>query len=248
VPGTEGSGGERLGRELGFPGTFYATNITPASLSQWTDGEILRAITCGVTRTGRAMFPAMPYPNYRALSEADAEAVVAYIRTLKPVASEILPSRLDFPMNLLVRTLPKPYAPQPPPDRSRPVAYGRYLTTIAGCPVCHTRSERGKPIQGMDYAGGATFDVPGAGRVQSANITPDADTGIGNWPLDFFIARFRDAASAGTRRLPPGRRINTIMPWTMYAGMTDEDLGAIYAYLRTVRPVRNLVARFSGPG
>ncbi len=248
VSGTEGAGGERFGKELGFPGTFYATNITPAGLSQWSDGEILRAITGGVTRSGRAMFPVMPYPSYRALSEADAEAIVAYIRTLTPVAREIPPSQLDFPMNLLVRTLPEPYAPQPSPDRSSPVAHGRYLTTIAGCPVCHTRSERGKPIQGMEYAGGAAFDVPLAGRVQSANITPDSDTGIGNWPRDFFIARFRDPASAGTQRLPPkDRRLNTIMPWTMFAGMTDEDLGAIYAYLRTVRPVRNQVARFTGP-
>jgi mono/diheme cytochrome c family protein len=249
VPGTEGAGGESFGKELGFPGTFYAANITPAGLSQWSDGEILRAITSGVTRKGRAMFSVMPYPSYRALSEADAEAIVAYIRTLTPVAREIPPSQLDFPMNVLVRTLPEPYAPQPSPDRSSPVVYGRYLTTIARCPVCHTRSERGTPIQGMEYAGGAAFDVPRAGRVQSANITPDSETGIGDWPRAFFIARFRDPASAGTRRLPlRDRRINTIMPWTMFAGMTDEDLGAIYAYLRTVRPVRNQVARFSGPG
>ncbi|OFW11185.1 MAG: hypothetical protein A3H96_26785 [Acidobacteria bacterium RIFCSPLOWO2_02_FULL_67_36] len=247
VPGTEGAGGQRFGKELGLPGTFYAANITPAGLSQWSDGEILRAITGGVTRRGRAMFPVMPYPRYRALSETDAEAIVAYIRTLTPVAREIRPSQLDFPMNVLVRTLPEPFVPRPPPDRSSPVAYGRYLTTIAGCSACHTRSERGKPIQGMEYAGGAAFDVPRAGRVQSANITPDSDTGIGDWPRAFFVARFRDPTSAGTRRLlPRDRRLNTIMPWTMFAGMTDEDLGAIYAYLRTVRPVRNQVARFSG--
>lgn len=248
VPGTEGAGGERFGKELGFPGTFYAANITPAGLSQWSDGEILRAITGGVTRSGRAMFPVMPYPSYHALSEADAEAIVAYIRTLTPVAREIPPSQLDFPMNWLVRMFPEPYAPQPSPDRSSPAGYGRYLTTIVGCPVCHTRSERGKAIQSMEYAGGATFDVPRAGRVESANITPDSDTGIGDWPRAFFIARFRDRASAGTPWLPPrDRRLNTIMPWTMFAGMTDEDLGAIYAYLRTVRPVRNQVARFTGP-
>ncbi len=246
VPGTEGAGGERFDKEPTFPGTLYAANITPAGLGQWSDGEILRAITSGVTRSGRAMVPVMRYPSYRALSEADAEAIVAYIRSLAPVASEIPPSQLDFPMNLLVRTLPEPYAPQPPPDRSSPVAYGRYLTTIAGCPGCHTRSERGKPIPGMEYAGGAMFDVPRAGRVQSANITPDSETGIGDWPRAFFIARFRDPASAETRRLPErGARFNTVMPWTMFAGMTDEDLGAIYAYLRTVKPVRNPVARFS---
>lgn len=248
VPGTEGAGGERFDKELGFPGTFYAANITPAGLSQWSDGEILRAITAGVTRTGRALYSVMPYPSYRALSEGDAEAIVAYIRTLTPVSREIPPSQLDFPMNVLVRTLPEPYAPKPSPDRSSPVAYGRYLTTIARCPVCHTRSERGTPIQGMEFAGGVDFDVPLAGRVQSANITPDSETGIGDWPLTFFIARFRDPTSARTQRLPlRDRRSNTVMPWTMFAGMTDEDLGAIYAYLRTVKAVRNQVARFSGP-
>ena len=246
VPGTEGAGGERFGKELGFPGTFYAANITPAGLSQWSDGEILRAITGGVTRRGRAMVPVMPYPSYRALSEADAEAIVAYMRTLAPVAHEIPPSQPDFPTNLLVRTLPEPYVPHPGPDRSSLVAYGRYLTTIARCPVCHTRSEGRRPIQGMEYAGGAAFDVPRAGRVESANITPDSDTGIGDWPRAFFIARFRNPASAGTQGLPlRDRRVNTIMPWTRFAGMTDEDLGAIYAYLRTVRPIRNHVAPYA---
>ena len=245
VPGTEGAGGERFGQELGFPGTFYAANITPAALGQWTDGEIIRAITSGVTRTGRAMFPVMPYPHYRALWEADAEAVVAYIRTLKPIASDILPSRLDFPMNLLVRTLPEPYAPQPPPNRSSPAAYGQYLITIAACTMCHTPTKRGEPIHSMEYAGGAVFTVPRAGRVRSANITPDPDTGIGNWTGEFFIARFRGFASAEYRWPPASdRRFNTIMPWTMYTGMTDGDLGAIYAYLRTLRPVKNKVTPF----
>jgi mono/diheme cytochrome c family protein len=248
VPGTEGAGGEQFGKELGYPGTFYAANITPAGLSQWSDGEILRAITSGVTRTGRAMYPVMPYPSYRALSEGDAEAIVAYIRTLTPVAREIPASQLDFPMNVLIRTLPEPYAAPPSPDRSSPVAYGQYLTKIARCPVCHTRSEGGSPVQGMEFAGGADFDVPRADRVQSANITPDSETGIGDWPRAFFIARFRDPTSARTQRLPlRDRRFNTVMPWTMFAGMTDEDLSAIYAYLRTVRPVRNQVARFTDP-
>jgi hypothetical protein len=248
VPGTEGAGGEQFGKELGYPGTFYAANITPAGLGQWSDGEILRAITGGVTRSESALFPVMPYPSYRALSVDDAEAIVVYVRTLAPIAREIPPSQLDFPMNVLVRTFPEPYAPQPPPDRGRPVEYGRYLTTIARCPVCHTRSEGGRPILGMEYAGGATLDVPRAGRVKSANITPDSETGIGDWPLAFFIARFRDPASAGNRRVAlRDRDFNTIMPWTMFAGMTDEDLGAIYAYLRTLRPVRNQVARPTSP-
>jgi hypothetical protein len=89
--------------------------------------------------------------------------------------------------------------------------------------------------------------VPSGGVVRSSNITPDPDTGIGRWPEDFFLARFRDFASEHSHRVPVARgQFNTIMPWTMYAGLTDEDLGAIYAYLRTVKPVRHVVTKFSG--
>jgi hypothetical protein len=113
--------------------------------------------------------------------------------------------------------------------------------------MCHTRFEGGKPIQGMEFAGGAAFDVPLAGRVESANLTPDSETGIGDWPRAFFIARFRDPSAVRSQRLPlRDPRVNTVMPWTMFAGMTEEDLGAIYAYLRTLKPVKNQVARFAG--
>src|SRR5688572_14160682 len=78
VPGTEGKGGDRFGREYGFPGNFHARNITPAALSSWGDGEISHAITAGVTRSGSALFPVMPYLAYRSLCETDVHAIIAY--------------------------------------------------------------------------------------------------------------------------------------------------------------------------
>lgn len=243
-PGTEGRGGELFDQKYGFPGVFYAANITPTGIGTWSDGDILRTITTGVTPTGRAMFPVMPYTSYRRLSEEDAESIVAYLRTLKPLAGSYPAANLDFPMNLIVRTIPQPYAPSPAPDKSNTVAYGKYLTTIAGCAECHTPRVKGSPVPGMEFAGGMDFTLPLGGVVHSANITPDQKTGIGAWSRDAFISRFQNFRPGQPQpKVAPGE-FNTVMPWTMYAGMTDQDLGAIYDYLRTVKPIPHEVNHF----
>ena len=71
IPETMGSGGEVFNQEMGFPGRFISQNITPAGIGDWTDGEIYRAITCGVTKDGRALFPVMPWPNYAKMDPED---------------------------------------------------------------------------------------------------------------------------------------------------------------------------------
>jgi mono/diheme cytochrome c family protein len=252
VAGTEGRGGEFFGRDFGFPGHIYARNITPAAIGSWSDGELLRAITCGVSKDGRALFPLMPYPRYATADEEDIRAIAAYIRTLPPIENRVQATKLDFPMNLIVRTIPAApkFAPRPPREDS--VAYGAYLANMAACAECHTQQEKGQPLPGMDYAGGFAFILPW-GTVRSSNITPDAETGIGAWSKEQFIARFKTYASEAARKMemkPPYNEayFNTIMPWTMYAGMTEEDLSAIYAYLRTIRPVRNKVQKYSAEG
>jgi hypothetical protein len=96
----------------------------------------------------------------------------------------------------------------------------------------------------MDFAGGFEFPLPAGGVARSANITPDADTGIGTWSEQQFIDKFKAFQGAPVRSLTPAeQRENTVMPWLQYAGMTTEDLGAIYAYLRTLKPVINRVPR-----
>ena len=97
----------------------------------------------------------------------------------------------------------------------------------------------------MAFAGGHEFPLE-SGKVVSPNITPDPLTGIGGWPREAFVARFRGYAD-GAPAVSPGDP-NTPMPWTLYAGMTEEDLGAIYDYLRTVAPVRNAVEKWPGEG
>lgn len=248
IPGTEGKGGERFDRSVGFPGVYYSRNITPAGISRYTDGELYRAITMGVDREGKAMFPVMPYPYYSGMDDEDIYSIIAYIRTLAPIENTVAPPVSDFPMNIIIHTIPAKKVSAKKPDPSDTVAYGGYVTNAAGCIECHTQVDRGQIIPELAFAGGREFAFPDGSVVRSPNITPHEQTGIGRWTKSQFIARFKMYADS-TYALPnvaPGE-FNTMMPWMMYATMTEQDLGAIYAYLRSVAPVENAVARFTGP-
>ena len=246
-PGTEGKGVDKFDEAIGFPGTIYVKNITPAALHDWTDGEIIRAITMGVNKNNTALFPTMPYYNFNKMTQEDVEAIVAYVRNLKPIKNDVPDKDLNFPLNFIVKTMPiQTYKPPKPADKTNPAEYGKYLVTIANCADCHTQSNEGKPLPGMDFAGGMEIKLP-HGTIRTANITPDNETGIGNWSKEMFIARFKSFESDSAKNIPADifKEYNTIMPWIMYAGMTIEDLGAVYDYLQTVKPVKNMVERYT---
>ncbi|MBE0647088.1 MAG: c-type cytochrome [Bacteroidales bacterium] len=244
VEGTEGGGGEAFTEELGFPGNYYASNITPFNLKPWTDGEIYRAITAGVTKENAAMFPIMPYHSYGVLDREDIYCVIAYLRTLPEVENTTPESESGFPMSFIINLIPKQGVPVTRPDTSDLLRYGEYVTTAGGCKDCHTQMEKGKFVPGMEFGGGQEFPLEDI-YVTSANITPDKATGIGNWTEDAFIARFTayDLATYTPHEVPEGG-FNTIMPWTMYAGMDTTDLQAIYSYLMSVKPIENRVVMF----
>jgi mono/diheme cytochrome c family protein len=238
-----GAGGDRF--DLGPAGIVYAKNITPAGIGSWTDGELLRAVTQGVSKDGTPLFPLMPYPHFGAMSEDDVHAVLAYVRSWKAVEGTPLPRKLNFPLNLIVRTIPGPntYGKRPSPEDK--VAYGKYMTDAARCSDCHTPiDDQGTPLPNMDFAGGTEILETGY-RVRTANITPDANTGIGSWTEQQFIDKFKAFENVALAALSEKeRRQNTVMPMTAYAGMTREDLSAIFAYLRTLKPVTNRVEKF----
>jgi hypothetical protein len=232
------------------PGVVQAQNITPdpeTGIGRWTDGEVIRAIREGVDKDGQALFPQMPYPYFRSMSDEDVRSVVAYMRTLKPIRHPIPPRRLDFPVNFLVKGAPRPVdgpvgMPDPALDH---LGYGKYMVTIAGCQECHTAHDnRGQLVPGREFAGGWVMLGPW-GKVVTANITSDPDAYCGRATKDEFIGRFKSFESLTGERspiAPKGR--NTIMPWLAYSGMTQEDLGAIYDYLKTLPPIKNKVESF----
>jgi hypothetical protein len=248
VKGTEGAGGEVFNQRMGFPGSFTAKNLTPAHLSNWTDGEIYRAIVCGVSKNGSALFPLMPYESYAKMDTEDIYSVIAYLRTLRPVTGEWPAARFDFPMNFIVRLIPKKNIPPTSIDTSRSPLYGEYLVNMASCKTCHTQANKGKIIEELAFGGGRDFALPTGGTIHSANITPNPETGIGTWTRQQFVQRFQGYNDTSFHpSLIAHNQFNTIMPWTLFARLKTSDLSAIYDYLRTVKPIKNSVTKFS-PG
>lgn len=243
--GTLGKGGDRFDQNAGLPGVFVAKNITPEGIQRYTDGELFRVITTGVNKEGKAMFPLMPYPYYGKMDHEDIYSIIAYIRSLAPIKNDVPESVSDFPMNFIINTIPKKAQHQTLPDPSDQLAYGAYLVNASGCIECHTQVDKGQIIPELAFSGGREFILPDSSRVRSANITPDPGTGIGQWTTEQFVARFKQFADSAYTlpSVKPGE-FNTIMPWTMYGQMKEEDLHAIYAYLKTVKPIGNKVVIF----
>lgn len=244
---TRGAGTPCSDRALGFPGRICPPNITPdpkTGIGAWSDGELMRAIREGVNKNGGAIFPLMPYHYYRALSDEDARALVAYLRSIPAVAIERERTELDFPIDITVKFEPQPLeGPVAPPRSGDAVAQGKYLAEIGGCRGCHTPvDEKRHMIPGRDFAGGQEFPLDVGVSVRSTNLTRDVKTGMGAMTKEQFVARFKafeDPAAA--REVPIDR--NTVMPWLSYARMTEEDLSAIYEYLQTLPPIVNPIRR-----
>jgi mono/diheme cytochrome c family protein len=215
-----------------FPGTLVAANITPdneTGVGKWTDDELARAIREGVDRQGHTLFPMMPYSHYRGMSDEDIASVVVYLRSLPAIRNPLPATVVNFPVKYLVRNAPEPVTGEVHPDISTELNRGQYLVLMAACSDCHTPIKRGRPAHDLEFAGGRVFDEP-TGKVASPNITPDPTTGIGNYTEETFIKALR-TGYVGTRQLNP------LMPWQFYNGLTDEDTKAMYAYVKTVKPI-----------
>lgn len=249
TPGTLGQGGDRFDQSMGFPGVFFARNITPAGISRYTDGELYRVITTGVTKEGRAMFPLMPYLYYGRMDPEDIYSIIAYVRSIPSIENTVDESRADFPVNFILNTMPQPAHPQKRPDTTDILAYGAYMANASGCVECHTRvSGKGVIIEEESFSGGREFLFPDKSVLRSANLTSDPETGIGKWTEEMFLRKFTiyGDSSYVPPKVAPGE-YNSVMPWTMYGHMKTSDLKAIYAYLKTIAPIPNLVTKFT-PG
>lgn len=240
VAGTEGIGGERFDRTMGFPGIFYSKNITPTGIGSWTDGEVYRAITAGVDKNNEPLFPVMPYHYYGKMADEDIYSIIAYVRSLPAKESSIPAREMDFPIDLIMRTMPLKGTPSILPEPSDTKAYGQYLVNASGCRECHSKvDDKGQVLPGFEFGGGRAFEMPG-GTLTTPNITSHA-TGLGYWSQQQFVAKFK-AYQDSTYQSPKidfMKEYNSIMPWMMYSNMKESDLAAIYEYLKTLKPIDN---------
>jgi hypothetical protein len=195
------------------------------------------------------MFPIMPYESFGEMSREDVYSIIAYIRTLKPQKTNFPKPKFDFPLNVLVHTMPhKASLAATIPDQHDTVKYGAYLFKMADCRHCHTQLKNGKPITALDLAGGGDFPLPDGGIVRPANITPDKETGIGTWTKDQFVTHFTQYADSSRKPVTvKSGGFQTVMPWYTYGKMKVTDLEAIYAYLKTVKPLKYQSVRFEKP-
>jgi hypothetical protein len=225
-----------------FPGRLIAPNITPdreTGAGSWTDDMLARSIREGIGHDGRALFPIMPYMNYHEMPDEDLASVIVYLRSLAPIRNELPKTEIRFPVKYLIRSAPQPVTePVPTPDLSDTVKRGAFLVRMASCADCHTLQVRGRPKPGFEFAGGLILNSP-KGPVMAVNITPDP-SGISYYDEGLFLEVIR-TGHVKARELSP------VMPCVIYRNMTDDDLKAIFAYLRTLKPVKHTIDNSEQP-
>ncbi|MCC6411102.1 MAG: c-type cytochrome [Saprospiraceae bacterium] len=229
-------------------GKVYTANITQHpqfGISTYTDGELAYFLRTGVKRDGQYVPPWMP--KFVHLSDYDLNSIIAYLRSDAP---ELQPSEAVHPKpqptflakflsHTAFKPLPFPTAPIPEPDKSNKVAFGKYLATgKVECFGCHSASfetmDLMEPEKTVGYFGGGNAMPNLEGEIiLTRNLTPDKETGIGNWTE----AQFMETVRFGKR--PNGQQTRYPMP--PYAAMTEEEASAIWAYLQTIPPIKNKI-------
>ncbi|HEX5214158.1 MAG TPA: c-type cytochrome [Vicinamibacterales bacterium] len=218
---------------------LVAPNLTPdreTGIGRWTDDMLLRAIREGISHDGRVLHKQMWYSAFRALPDDDAEAIVAYLRSLKPIRRPLpataIPaeeaSKLTVPEPL---TLPVVRAPA-----TEPIQRGSRLAGLADCAGCHTSWYTPR---NPGLFGGGNLIGRGDHQRYSPNLTSDP-SGIPHYDEAFF----REVMRTGRAK---GRELDGLMPWTVFRNLNDDDLNALFAYLRALPPVKHVIDNIDAP-
>ena len=213
-------------------------NLTPdaeTGIGNLTDAQLVRMLRHNIRRDGTAAIPFMEFQN---MSDEDVTALISYLRSQPAVKNATAPREFSFMGKALMSFVIKPSGPAGTPPAQSPaegatVERGKYLVeSVANCAGCHTkRSMKDGSYQMPKLSGGTAMLGEDGKNYTPPNLTPHASTGhITNWTEEQFVTRFRAGPLNG-----PGSH----MPWRAFARMSDDDLRAIYRYLRTVEPVEN---------
>jgi mono/diheme cytochrome c family protein len=206
------------------------SNLTPdneTGLGRWSDGDIKNALAQGKRRDGRVLAPNMPSSVYGFLTLRDQDAIIFYLRTIPAIKNAVQKPEYKAPFEITpfpnIKTMDED-------DLKDPIKRGQYLMGLGHCMLCHSK---GSPPDKMDYVNG----LGGGGRkfgpqqnIVAANLTTQ---GVASWTF----AEFKRALAEGISR--DGRKLNPPMAdfAQYYKIITDDDLSAIFAYMKTLKPV-----------
>ena len=207
---------------------IYSKNITPdkeTGIGRYSDAEIARVLRYGVHPDGTAVFDFMPFHN---TSDEDLRAIISYLRAQKPVKNEVPENKLTVLGKVIKAFMIKPVGPSGEVPKSvtpdTTALYGKYLAvSVAECNGCHTKRNLAGEFTGEPFGGGNEID-----GFLTPNLTPDPGGRIYNWTKQNFIDRFRMG------KLIP----KSPMPWNSFKRMNDDELTAIYNYLKSQKPVK----------
>lgn len=209
--------------------SIYSKNITPdaeTGIGRYTDQEIARALRYGVAPDGRAYFDFMPFHN---TSDEDLTAIISYLRSQPAVRNEVPENSFNLIGKTVKAFLIKPVGPNGDVPvsvkKDSTVEYGKYLAfNVANCSGCHTKRDlMTGAFTGTYFSGGLEID----GFV-TPNLTTDPGSHIATWDEQKFMTRFRE-----------GKKIATSpMPWNSFKRMSEDELKAVYRFLKTLEPVK----------
>jgi mono/diheme cytochrome c family protein len=238
--------GARIVGEPEAFGDHFSRNITHYGLDKYTDGELVFLLRTGIKRDG--VYPG-PYMFSPKLADEDLYSIIAFLRSddpwvkAQPVADRDSDSR--FLMKMLAHFVigPRPFPEHEiaRPDPRDEVARGRYVVqAVADCFVCHSKDfpslNADDPEKSALYMAGGNPLLDGVGHVvPGANLTLDRETGIGSWTREQFVQTVR----TGVR--PDGAPVR--FPMVRFPELSEEEAGAVYAYLQTLPPVRHAIPR-----
>lgn len=233
-------------------GRIYSANITQdpvAGIGKLTDGQLIYLIRTGIKPDGEYVPPYMPKLIH--LADEDLYSIIAYLRSddrfVQPDQTVAHKSEQSFLTKFLVtikafKPFEYPKEVIPLPDTTNLLAIGKYLTLYKyECYACHSKdfskNDYGFPEQSKGFFGGGNkmFQLDGT-PISTLNISPDKETGIGNWAEDDFVRAVKTGVVSNGQ---PALRY----PMIPYVNLTDAEAKAIYAYLKTVPPINNKVER-----
>lgn len=230
-------------------GEIYSANITQDNtygIGEWTDGELIYLLRTGIKRDGKYAPPYMAkLPN---MADEDIDAIIAFLRSDDAmVQADATPDKAcepsfltKFLCTVAFKPMPMPLTTIAAPDTTNQVAFGKYLAHNYDCFSCHSADFKTvdflHPSQSAGYFGGGNKPLNEQGQVMlTPNLTPDKETGIGNWSKTQFINAVRYGMVEGQEALR--------YPMIPYTQLTDYEVGCIYDYLQTIPAISNKVER-----